>query len=78
MARRGVSIGALPEPSDMSQVRCAPVYRPSRSVTAAITRRPNPSCDLTAAWQVTDVFRAGSAKLLTRQYSSVKRILFLM
>ena len=36
MARRGVSIGALPEPSGASQVRCAPVIVPSRSVTAAI------------------------------------------
>jgi hypothetical protein len=31
-----MSTGALPEPSGASQVRCAPVILPSRSVTAAI------------------------------------------
>jgi hypothetical protein len=36
MARRGVSTGALLEPSGASQVRCAPVMAPERSVTAAI------------------------------------------
>ena len=40
IARRGVSIGALPSGRDQaigsSQVRCAPVIRPSRSVTRAI------------------------------------------
>ena len=36
MALRGVAIGALPLPSEASQVRCAPHCRPSRSVTAAI------------------------------------------
>jgi hypothetical protein len=36
MARRGVSTGALPKPSGASQVRCVPVMRSVRSVTAAI------------------------------------------
>ena len=36
MARRGVSTAALPKPSGASQVRCAPVMRSARSVTAAI------------------------------------------
>ena len=38
MARRGVSIGALPlaRTAGSSQVRCTPVIVPSRSVTAAI------------------------------------------
>ena len=36
IALRGVSIGALSEPSGASQVRCAPVILPVRSVTAAI------------------------------------------
>ncbi len=36
IARLGVSTGALPLPSSASQVRCAPVMRPPRSVTDAI------------------------------------------
>ena len=36
MARRGAAIGALPDPSGASQVRCAPVILPCRSVTDAI------------------------------------------
>jgi hypothetical protein len=36
LARRGVSTGALPKPSGASQVQCAPVMAPERSVTAAI------------------------------------------
>ena len=36
IARRGVSIGALPDPDGSSQVRWTPVTRPVRSVTAAI------------------------------------------
>ena len=40
MALRGVSIGALSSPEGSSQVRCAPVILPSRSVTARDHRRP--------------------------------------
>jgi hypothetical protein len=35
-AHGGASTGALPKPSGASQVRCAPVMAPERSVTAAI------------------------------------------
>jgi hypothetical protein len=40
MARRGVSTGALSRPDGSSQVRCAPVILPVRSVTA-VQRRPD-------------------------------------
>ncbi len=36
MARRGELMGALSWPDRSSQVRCAPVILPPRSVTAAI------------------------------------------
>ena len=36
IARLGVSIAALSRPDGSSQVRCAPVILPSKSVTAAI------------------------------------------
>jgi len=37
MARRGEPMGALSWPERSSQVRCAPVILPPRSVTAAIS-----------------------------------------
>ncbi|SDR59169.1 hypothetical protein SAMN05519103_06339 [Rhizobiales bacterium GAS113] len=39
IARRGGSRGALSEPSRQSQVRCAPVISPVRSVTLTISAR---------------------------------------